>query len=525
MNDLKYGLLLLVGTILLSCKKDLLETAPNDRISTQIFWKTEKDATLAANAIYPYLGNASDYFSWDGMTDIGHINVPQSPESFILKGQFDGLNSRVAAEWSNAYAGIRAANAFMANVDQVQTTNTALITRLKGEVRTLRAYLYTRLASLYGDVPLITKELNLEESKEVSRTPVAEVWNFISKELSEAAEQLPATQAEKGRITKGAALGLKARAMLYAGRYTEAATAAKQVMDMNVYSLYPAYKNLFTYAAENNAEVIINIEFVKDIYSNNVFFIMGPFSQKNSQGRNAPTKKLVDAYPMKNGKDITDPTSGFDPLNPYANRDPRLGYSIFVLGDVLPDNKVYNSRPNSGTADAVGFSFQATNTGFNLEKYINKEDLVLPTNGGINLILMRYAEILLTYAEAKIEAGQMDQSVLNAINAVRQRPDVAMPALTTIGTQSEMREIVRKERLVELAFEGLRFFDIRRWRIAESVMPGKIQGMTYADANGTLKTIEVQAWTNTFDKNRDYLWPIPQKERELNPNLGQNLGW
>jgi hypothetical protein len=511
--------------LMTSCKKDLLETIPNDRISSELFWKTEKDAILAANAIYPYLGNASDYFSWDGMTDIGHTNVPQSPESFILKGQYDALNSRISAEWTNSYAGIRAANVYLTNVDQVETLNQALINRLKGEVKVLRAYLYIKLASLYGDVPLIKEVIELDESKQLVRTPVAQVWDFVSTELSEAATLLPNTQADKGRITKTAALGLKARAMLYAGRYQEAANAAKEVMDLNVHSIYSSYQKLFTYAAENNPEVILNIEYVKDIYSNNVFFIIGPFSQKNSQGRYVPTKNLVDAYPMKNGKDITDPTSGFDPNNPYANRDPRLGYSVFLLGDVLPDNKIYNSRPGSGTADAVGFSFQATNTGFNLEKYINKEDLTLPSNGGINIILMRYAEVLLTYAEAKIEAGQIDMSVLNAINQVRQRPDVMMPPLTSLGTQAEMRAIVRKERLLELAFEGLRFIDIRRWKIAENVMPGNIFGMTYKDAAGSFKTIQVQAWTNTFDKNRDYLWPIPQKERELNPNLTQNPNW
>jgi len=516
---------IIAATFLLGCKKDLLETIPNDRISTDIFWKTEKDATMAANAVYTYLGTASDFFSWDGIADIGHTNVPQSPESFILKGNYDALNSRVSYEWSNAYAGIRAANSFMANVDKIQTTNVTLINRLKGEVRVLRAYLYIRLGSLFGDVPLVITEITLEESKKLTRTPVAQVWDFISKELTDAAGILPNTQSEKGRVTKGTALGLKARAMLYAARFQEAATAAKEVMDLNVHSLYPTYAKLFTYAAENNQEVILNIEYIKDLYSNNIFFIMAPFSQKNSQGRYVPTKKLVDSYQMKNGKDITDPTSGFDARNPYANRDPRLGYSIYVLGDVLPDNKIYNSKPGSGTADAVGFSFQATNTGFNLEKYINKEDLVLPSNGGVNIILMRYAEILLTYAEAKIEANQIDQTVLNAINQVRQRPDVNMPAISTIRSQVEMREIVRRERLVELAFEGLRFIDIRRWRIAENVMPGKIFGMTYVDNNNVLKTIEVQAWTNSFDKTRDYLLPIPQKERELNTNLTQNPNW
>lgn len=516
---------LLAGWMLTGCESDLLETIPNDRISSEIFWKTEKDATLAANAIYPYLGNAEKYFSWDGISDIGFNSVPQSPESFILKGQYDALNSRVSGEWTSSYAGIRAANVFMENVDGVEVIDQDLIDRLKGEVKTLRAYLYIKLATLYGDVPLITRELTLEESKAVARAPVAEVWDFVATELTEAAALLHDKTGEKGRITEGAALGLKARAMLYTGRYAEAAQAAKTVMDLHVYSIYPSYEKLFTYAAENNAEVILDVEYVKDVYSNNVFFIMGPFSQKNSQGRFVPTANLVDAYAMRNGKDITDPSSGFDAHDPYADRDPRLRYSVFVPGDKLPDGKTYNSRPGSGTADAVGYSFQSTNTGFNLKKYINKEDLELPSNGGINIILMRYAEILLTYAEAKIEANDMDQSVLNAINEVRARSDVDMPLLTSIGSQEEMRKIVRKERLVELAFEGLRLADIRRWRIAETVMPGKIEGMTYEDANGDLQTIEVQAWTNTFDKNRDYLWPVPQKEKELNPALGQNPNW
>ena len=137
---------------------------------------------------------------------------------------------------------------------------------------------------------------------------------------------------------------------------------------------------------------------------------------------------------------------------------------------------------------------------------------------------MRYAEILLTYAEAKIELNELDASVYDAINEIRQRPDVNMPVITTGKSQDELREIVRHERLVELAFEGLRFFDIRRWRIAEDVMPGKVYGMTYEETIGNLKTVEVLAWENFFSE-RNYLWPVPQAERELNPGLGQNPNW
>src|SRR5690606_2089175 len=157
-------------------------------------------------------------------------------------------------------------------------------------------------------------------------------------------ELLPVAQAEKGRMTKGAALALQARAMLYPHRYQEAAAAAKKVMDLNVYRLFPSYEQLFSYEAENNEEVIMNREYIKNIQSNNIFSLTTPnslFPQVNSF---VPTKQAVDAYQMANGKDISDPSSGFDPKNPYENRDPRLKYSIFVLGETLPNGQIYDPR-------------------------------------------------------------------------------------------------------------------------------------------------------------------------------------
>jgi hypothetical protein len=525
MNYVKNIMALLAMALLLpNCQKDLLETVPNDRISTGIFWKTDQDATLGANAVYIYLTeNANHYLSWDGMSDIGYTHSPQSPESFILQGQFDALNGRVSDDWDKGFAGIHAANSFLANVDKVETKNPALISRLKGEVRTLRAYFYIRLAFLFGDVPLVTTEISLDESKNLTRTPVAQIWDFIEQELTESADLLPVKQTDIGRITKGAALGLKARAMLYAGRYQDAADAAQAVMDLNTYHLYPSYKNLFSYPAENNSEVILDIQFIKDTYSNNAFATLAPKSN-NGNSIYVPTKNLVDAYEMSNGDSIGDPASGFDPHNPYVDRDPRLKYSVFVPGDSLPNGSIFNPKPDSQTGDAVYSTFVVSPTGFNMRKYVNKDDLSAPGNCGINLILMRYAEVLLTYAEAKTELNQVDASVYDAVNQVRQRPDVNMPAIATGKTQEEMRTIIRHERMVELAFEGLRYFDILRWRIAENVMPGKVYGMTYEDNNGDLQTVEVTGWTNLFS-SRNYLWPIPQNELDLNPGLGQNTGW
>lgn len=515
----------LAACLFTACKKDLLETLPTDRISTEIFWKTENDAKLASNGIYTYLDDLN-LFAWDGITDIGHTNQLFQTEAIVEQGIFDALNSRISNEWTNAYIGIHAANYFLENIDKVPTTNTTLINQLKGEAKTLRAYFYIKLAGLYGGVPLVTKSISISEGRSLTRNTVVEIWDFIDKELTDAATLLPANYgaADKGRVTKGAALALKARADLFAGRYQQAADAAKQVMDLNVYAIYPQYGKLFSYAAENNVEVILDKEFIKDNYFNAVFSSMAPYSQKNSNNTYVPTKAMIDAYRMNNGKDIADPTSGFDPYNPYKNRDPRLQYSVFVPGDLLPNGQAFNSVPTSGTADATGSTYYATSTGFTLKKYINAEDYANPGNSGINIILLRYAEVLLTYAEAKIELNQVDQTVIDAVNKVRQRPDVNLPAVLPGLSQTEMRDLVRRERLNELAFEGLRLFDIRRWKIAENIIPGAVYGMTYA-SGGTLITLKVQAFDKVFDKSRHYLWPIPQKERELDPNLSQNPGW
>lgn len=522
---MKYIYYLCLTVLFLSgCEKNLLNTVPNDRISTDIFWKTNQDAVLGANAVYVSL-EGTNIFTWDGLSDLGHTNRAFVSDANIEQGLYDATTDRIYNEWRNAYAGIYAANTFFANVVNVKATDTAQITRLKAEVSVLRAYQYIHLVMLYGDVPIVTGLIDISQAKTLTRTPAAAVWDFIRDELSRAANNLPLFQTDKGRITKGAALALKTRAMLYAGRYQDALDAAIQVMNLGVYSLYPAYKNLFSYAAENNVEVILDKQFLQGSYPNNVFNLMAPYSQKTSSGADyVPTKVLVDNYQMANGDSINNPLSGFDPNNPYAKRDPRLKYSVFVPGDTLPNGSVYNPLPNSGTSDAIGSTFLATTTGFNLKKYINKEDLAVPTNCGINIILMRYAEVLLMYAEAKIELNQIDQSVYDAINKVRKRPDVNMPAIISGPfSQTQLRGIIRKERAVELAFEGLRFYDLRRWRTADAVLQGPVFGITY-NKNGTLTTIQVP-FQKGFNSSRDYLWPIPQNEIILNPNLIQNKGW
>lgn len=525
-NTITFSIIILFVSLFSACTENLLETIPNDRISTDIFWKTEKDAIYGSNAVYRYIDSTS-VVDFDGLTDIMHSNIPFYDNGTIERGDYSTTTQKIYDQWVYSYKGIRAANNFLENVDKVTTANTALITTLKSEIRVIRAYQYIRLVMLWGDVPLITTTINtISEGQAVTRNPSSEIWTFINNELDACASLLPLTQTDKGRITKGAALALKARALLYQGKWAEAAVAAKSVMDLNKYSLYPKFEDLFSYPAENNVEVILDKEYIKDVYSNDMFQYLGPYSQKNAKCTFVPTKKLVDSYTMSNGKSISDPTSGFDKDNPYENRDPRLKFSVFVKGSKLPDGKIYDPTPGSKTLDEVGSTYLATVLGFNIKKYVNVDDLANISNCGINIILIRYAEVLLTYAEAKIESNQIDQSVYDAINAIRSgRTDVKLPTIVSGLSQAELRTIVRQERMLELAFEGFRLFDLRRWKTAETEIPGYVEGMTYKNTSGTYVTIKLDAFLKVFDASKHYLWPIPQKEIDLNSGLKQNPGW
>lgn len=504
---------------------DILETIPSDRISSEVYWKTEQDAIYAANAIYNYL-NGTRIFVFDGMTDILHSNVQYSDYASMERGEYDSNMKLVQTVWSDSYKGIRAVNSFLENVNNISVEDRNNLNILSAEVRVIRAYLYMQLVMLYGDVPLVEGTISsIQEGKELKRNSSEEVWEFINQELKDAASVLPVSVEQNGKIAKGAALALAARAYLYQSKWENAAEMAKSVIDLKKYELYHSYASLFSYDAENNCEIILDKQQIKDVCSNDVFKFLAPFSIKKQGPTFVPTKAMFDAYRMTNGKMINETGSGFSNETQYENRDPRLYYSFYLPGDTLPDGNIYRPEPGSGSQDEVGNTYLATSLGYNIKKYINKEDYADPSNCGINIILLRYAEVLLTYAEAKIELNEIDDSVLDAINQVRRRPDVNMPFVDKGLTQSQMRDIVRNERMVELAFEGHRLFDCRRWKIAEDLFVGNVYGLVYKDELGNWNTISIQGFLKVFDPKKHYLWPIPQKEIDLNSNFKQNPNW
>lgn len=523
-------------------EKDLLDTTPKDRLNNENFWQNVEDAEYAVNYMYKFLDG--DMIGFDLYSDILIDNYAyDSDNRRIQRGIHQSDLGTFNGQWVNRYKAVRAANNFLLNVENViakeeEQAVKDKLNRMKGEAYFIRAYAYTYLAFLFGDVPYIDYNISSTEAQSAVRTPVAEVWPKIFSDFDKAAERLPKEYdaANYGRFTKGAAYAMKARAAMWSGDYTTAYNSAKAVMGLNKYSLYGSYENLFKYAGEASDETILSRVYLGGgSHNRNSFSNRVPKSLKNGSPYYSATKVVADAYQMLNGKSINDSGSGFDEKDPYTNRDPRMKLSMFVNGDNLyglngnPDYpeaaSVLDMTPGSGTPDDVSIFDLSTPTGFYIKKYVDITDYASPGLGGIDFMIIRYADVLLVAAEALIESNGSLSEAAGYINQVRTR--AGMPTLTDSGidinNRAAMKTAVRQERLVELAFEGSRYFDILRWKIAETAMSGDMQGMRYEDG-GVTKVVTLD-YTLDFDKDRDYLWPIPSKQIKLTPTLSQNEGY
>jgi hypothetical protein len=487
-----------------------LDTVPTGSVSELIFWETENDALLAVNAAYREL-DGNGLVQLVTTTDLA-MHAPSGPQTLydIAVGTIDPTNYSVRDYWRRYWIGVRKTNDPINNIDRIETGDPVLLARLKAEARFLRAYYYTMLTTFWGDVPLITEPLEIQD--QVSRTSKTEVVDFIISELDAIAGTLPVSYSgnDIGRATRGAALALKARVALYNGRYAVARDAAKAVIDLGIYELYPDYEKLFWYEGQGSKEVIFDRQYaVGYAYTNYV-------SRSASSLGGGSYIDPLRAYLLKH-----EYKGETDPENEYAGLDPRFGYNVLFPGAVMPNGEIYDSRPTSETGDRLSSSEFATNYGFNVKKGIDWErDGNNPGQSTLNFILIRYADVLLMYAEAKIELNELDNSVYDAINQVRTRASVEMPAITTGKSQTELREIVRRERTVELAFEGLHMFDMNRWQMGEAKTQPAL-GIRYKNESGEWVIVN-RNLSRSFRADRDYLWPIPQEEVEVNSNIGQN---
>lgn len=536
-----------ISSLLLGCTSQL-EKVPLDAPSTNTFLKTEAELRAAIVGCFSPLslrfGENPYAIVFDMYADIA-TNRDVTPHSQWGTPTASAVNTI----WSTFYTVVARCNFVLDNIDRVTGASEAVINQSRGEAKFLRAYAYSLLSAFYGDVPLITTTLDLSEAY-VSRDPKSAVVDFILSELNEAANLLPVTNAPNTMgVSSGAAQALASRVALYNSRWQEAIAASEAVMALEgtQFELHPDYKGITHRQGKTSKEIIWAIQFnYTDVFHETPLSfrsrMAGGFSNR------MPVQALIDSYPCVDGLPI-DESPLYDPAKPFDNRDPRLAMSIALPGSTYygyqfethKDSLMcwnYNVTPAVRVANLDATHTFASFAGYCWRKYADPTE-EHASRSDINPIIMRYAEVLLNYAEAKLEANQLDASAYEAINKLRRRVGTAEVAEGL--SPEQFRTVVRTERKIELAGEGVRYFDIIRWGIAEEVLNGPCYGRIprgflaaapAIDENGTPDYTNVSnademrvIQTRIFNANANYLWPIPDIEIQTNKNLVPNPGY
>lgn len=515
-------------SIMTSCESFLEHDHPTD-IYDEIWWNIEADARNALNSCYvgiPDGLSGRNIMFLDALSDqlVARQSTVGEYESFVKGIQ--------ASDWDKSkhiygdnYKTIRRTNRLLENIHRVYMEE-PLKERYIMEARALRAYYHMELLMLFGGVPIVKTSLDPEESR-VARNSAEEVYEFVMSEFAACAAVLPPNYifADRTRFTSGIVYSLMSRLALFFHKYEDARDAAYAVIQSGEYELYkspnPAnsYADLFRYAGEENKERIL----FKDKGNSDAYNKIGPPSE-GGKTILSPTATIVDTYQLKDGRNLNelktqDSIELFqrDP-NHKEMRDPRLKASILLVGDTFI-NSTLDPFDNIGSNhNRIGIQF-ATSTGYWVKKYLDERDKTGVKE--LDFMIIRYAEVLLNYVEALIELGQWEHpDVIRYINLVRNRATMPSISFAKYNSQEKMRQLVRQERSVELAFEGVHYFDIRRWGIWEEVMNGPVYGAVNPD---TGERIEVEQ-RNT-NGQRSFWWPIPQIELLANPNMDQNPGY
>lgn len=532
---------LLMGSF--SSCSDFLDRYPLEDLSDESFWKTEKDAEMAVSNLYNVLP------TWDTDEAINSDDAVHGIK-WAAGNQSKGVYDPSDYGWSGEYGYIRQANLILEKIQEMDLSEDAY-KKLEGQARFFRAYTYFTLIRSFGAVPYIDKPLELTDVENITRTPKDEVYAKVMEDFDIAIANLPVQwdEANSGRITKGAAMAMKARAALYYNNWETAMTEAKNVMDLGQYELYDKdntgrYKELFWEVADGCDEFILSVQFNAPTRTH---YLIGweCFPTLGWGGLN-PTQSLVDAFEDINGAPITSEASVYDPTNPFANRDPRLEVNVLHDGETMYGVTIKVAPLSSSGNTGIGQHGDATATGYYQQKWLDPS--IDPQSTGWDMgkdwVVIRYAEVLLTYAEAKNELSPLDPSAFDAVNQVRRR--VGMPDLqntdptkpTYCGTQDDLRKRIWNEWRVEFALEGgKRQWDIRRWGIAKDVLNAPFEGLRYTlvdDPNAPkgdngkkciLYVGEPLKLAGSHYEDHNYLLPIPQTEIDLNPKLEQNPGY
>jgi hypothetical protein len=470
------ALIILVALVFFTgCKKDFLDVTPPSSLTGDTFFRNQTDAEAIVTAAYRPLINTGNY-----------AKAKEAPLDDIVIFNTQGLNldswSIDANEsitddlWQNGYEGVFRANIVLQEVPKITSIPKAVSDRMLGEARFLRALYYFQLTNDFGDLPIVTVADPADPSKSaVARSPQADVYKLIVDDLTQAIALLPAsyTGADIGRATKWAAQALLGKVYLFSKNYTLAESNLKAVIDGNAFTLLPNFSDLLI--KDNNAESLFEIQFA-DITGQGTSRITNDYPQGQGGFANLlPTQSLVNEFESYTG------------TTAINGKDPRLFYSIWRDGD-----------PYDATAPV--FKANMTPTGYARKKGMFPVIRTNNSNLGINFPIIRFADVLLMYAEAANENNKPTEAIA-AINKVRARPSVAMPPITAV-TKAQIFTAIVHERRVELAFEYHRLDDLRRWGLATQYL-------------GPLGYVSPK---NQF-------FPIPQQELQTNPKLTQNTGY
>lgn len=547
------SLLCIILTTIPGCQD--IDLLPKENLSEPQFWKTPSDFQKAANLLYSRM---ESFNTSDNESDIAFGGGANS----VSSGTYIAPNAD-SGNWNSRFTDLRDCNQIIEKAESYAGDAKGIEVYV-AEARFFRAYTFWRLMKRYNDVPLITTTLNVNSPElYASRSSQAIIEDFILSELEAIWSKLPLQKnvatADKGRITQGAALALKARVALFAGTWAkyhghrddyaqlldQAIVAAEAVRVSGEYSIWEgmgddSYRYLFIEQGDDNSESILANRYAAEIRMH------GTSHVAYWGDRSSPTKKLADMYLCKStGLPITDPNSGFEGYakmeDEFKNRDPRMTQTFLMPGTTflnaqdaaLVNSPLFNSRPN-------------TKTGYKLWKFIG-EVRTVNNQTTYDCHIIRYPEVLLILAEATFEKnGAISDEILNnTINVIRSRKGVEMPPLTNAFVSAnglDMLVEIRRERTVELCFEGFRRDDLRRWKTAETELVQAIKGFKYTgteyEEEGVLSATEAAnvdadgfyivepAVNRKFEAPKNYYYSLPLDETKLNPNLlPNNPGW
>ena len=530
-NSIKILTGTILGFIVLYLSSCSMEPELTDQYTSETPWRNEKNLELYLNSFYGLLGTTSYYtpnVSDDGYSDVIKFNQEIDGHNlFVFNTNPVTPSNNPLDNWSWGHNWVIACNRF---IDGLHTHGghfpEEVQLRAEAEARFFRAHVYFMMARRFGGRVVIHRDLPDMNIKDRKLSEPDECWDFIAEDLDFAAEHLPLTAA-KGKLVKGGAYGLKARAMLYAKRWEAASDAAKEVIDLDLYELYPNYGDLFKMERgkndANNKESILEVGYSAPDFGYSFDYFYSPKGD-GGYAEVAPTENLVMNYLIKDESgefvefDWNNPAHAADP---YKNRESRFYQTVLYNGAEWKDRVIETFE---GGRDAMTQGAGGTTTGYYLRKLFDESQRGGFDKSGLTLYYLRYAEVLLIYAEAMAEQNDLE-TAFSYLNEVRERGGLKpLP----VGSKNDFQRELRRERMIELAFEGHRFWDLRRWGIAKSVLNGvSMKGV---------KTTKNQDGSFSYElvdcerKKRVYLdiyvtFPIPTSELQKNQLAEQTDIW